>query len=135
MEPQLVSDLAICIVAAWLMGVLAQVTRQPLLLAYLVAGFIIGPVGLGLVKEPESLRSVSEIGLILLLFLIGLEIDLKKILGTGKLITVTAATQIIGCSIAGVLFFWAIGYPFSAGKFDALYLGIAAALSSTVIIV
>src|SRR6185436_1482959 len=78
---------------------------------------------------------VSEIGLILLLFLIGLEIDLKKILGTGKLITVTAATQIIGCSIAGVLFFWAIGYPFSAGKFDALYLGIAAALSSTVIIV
>jgi Kef-type K+ transport system membrane component KefB len=135
MEPQLVSDLAICIVAAWLMGVLAQVTRQPLLLAYLVAGFVIGPVGLGLVKRPEALQSVSEIGLILLLFLIGLEIDLKKILGTGKLVSITSISQILGCSVLGIAFFWLIGYPLKPANFDALYLGVAAALSSTVIIV
>src|SRR5436190_194523 len=135
MEAQLVSDLAVCIVAAWLLGVLAQLTRQPLLLAYLVAGFVIGPVGLGFVKRPESLHTISEIGLILLLFLIGLGIDLKKILGVGKPITTTALVQIAGCSALGVLFFWLIGYPLRGGKFDALYLGIACALSSTVIIV
>lgn len=135
MEPQLVSDLAICIVAAWLLAVLAQGLKQPLLLAYLVAGFVIGPVGLNLVKEPESLRTISEIGLMLLLFLIGLEIDLKKILGAGRLITVTSLVQILGCGALGVLFFRLIGYPLGGGRFDALYLGIATALSSTVIIV
>src|SRR4051812_36421096 len=135
MEAQLVSDLAVCIVAAWLLGVLAQVARQPLLLAYLVAGFAIGPSGLGLVKHPESLHTISEIGLILLLFLIGLEIDLKKILGTGKLIMVVSLAQIVGCCLLGILFFWLVGYSQKGIPFNAIYMGVATALSSTVIII
>lgn len=132
---RLVGDLAICIVAAWLCAVGAQLLRQPLLLAYLAAGFIVGPVGFKLVEDNHSIESISEIGLILLLFLIGLEIDLKKIISTGKLITFTAASQIVGCCALGVLFFWASGFPLRLGQFDALYLGVAASLSSTVIIV
>lgn len=135
MEHNVISELAICIVAAWVFGVAAQALKQPLLLAYLVAGFLVGPAGLGLIKDKESVHTISEIGLILLLFLIGLEIDLKKILSTGRLILGTALAQILGSWFLGVIFFWALGFPASGTQLDAMYLGIAAALSSTVIIV
>lgn len=135
MEHQVVGDLAICIVAAWIFGVAAHALRQPLLLGYLIAGFVIGPVGTRLVHERQSIESISGIGLILLLFLIGLEIDLKKIKSAGRLILVTSLAQIFGSWMLGVLFFWALGFPLGDGKLDALYLGVATALSSTVIIV
>jgi Kef-type K+ transport system membrane component KefB len=135
MDHGVIHDLAICIVAAWLLAVLAQVLRQPLILAYLIAGFLIGPVGFRLVMSQQSIATISQVGLILLLFLIGLEIDLKKILGTGKLIIATSTVQILGGCALGIFFFRALGYPLGGGSFDALYLGIAAALSSTVIII
>ena len=135
MEHQVVADLAICIVAAWIFGVVAQVFRQPLLLGYLLAGFVIGPVGTGMIKERHSIETISSLGLILLLFLIGLEIDLKKIKSAGRLILVTSLAQIFGCWALGTAFFYGLGFAFSPGRLDALYLGIACALSSTVIIV
>jgi Kef-type K+ transport system membrane component KefB len=76
-------DIAICIIAAWVMGVFCQAIRQPLLIAYLVAGFAIGPHGFRWVTNAESIETISQIGLSLLLFLIGLEMDLKKMLGVG----------------------------------------------------
>lgn len=135
MEQHVLSDVAICILAAWLLGVAAQMGRQPLLLAYLVAGFLIGPVGFKLVSARESIELISNIGLILLLFLIGLEIDLKKIASAGRPIILTSVTQIFGSWALGTLVFWLAGFSFRDGKLDALYLGVAAALSSTVIIV
>lgn len=135
MEFNLVNDIAICIMVAWLLAVAAQLLRQPLILAYLVAGFAIGPVGFRLVKDEGSIETISGLGLILLLFMIGLEIDLKKMWSAGRIIIVTAITQIVGCFAFGLLFFWKAGFPLERGKLDALYLAIAAALSSTVIIV
>ena len=132
---QLIHDIALCIIAAWALGVLAQFFHQPVILAYLVGGFAIGPAGFGLVHGQESVATISELGLIFLLFMIGLEIDLKKIISAGTSILVTGASQILGGALAGVGFFYLIGFPLTAGKWDALYLGIAAALSSTVIIV
>src|SRR5690349_14792444 len=139
---QLLHDIATCIVAAWVCGVLAKFLRQPILLAYLVGGFVIGPMGLKLVHEKETIQTISELGLIFLLFMIGLEIDLKKIMRAGSAITVTGAVQIIGGCVLGIFVFKLLGFPLGevdvlGGKvrWDALYLGIAAALSSTVIIV
>jgi Kef-type K+ transport system membrane component KefB len=133
---ELVRDLALSILMAWLVGVGAQLLRQPLLLAYLVAGFALGPSGLGWVKSQESIAAIAELGLMFMLFMIGLDIDLKKIIGAGKVIIATATTQILGCCVLGIILFWAIGLPFgTAGRWDALYLGAAASLSSTVIIV
>ena len=132
---QLIHDIALCIIAAWALGVLAQFFHQPVILAYLVGGFAIGPAGFGLVHGQESVAIISELGLIFLLFMIGLEIDLKKIISAGTSILVTAASQILGGTLAGVGFFYLIGFPITVGQWDALYLGIAAALSSTVIIV
>jgi Kef-type K+ transport system membrane component KefB len=132
MEHGLVTDIAVCIIAAWVVAVLSQVARQPLLLAYLAAGFAIGPHALAWVHQ-DSIQTISSIGLALLLFMIGLEIDLKRMLQAGKVILLTAAVQIFGCVLLGWLFFDWIGPAQS--RLEALYLGVAAAMSSTVIIV
>ena len=133
MEQGLVSDIAICIIAAWILAVLSQVLRQPVLLAYLVAGFVIGPHGFQWITNAQDIQTISEIGLSLLLFMIGLEIDLKKMLSAGRVITLTATVQILGCVLLGWLVFDLIG-P-AENRLEALYLGVAAAMSSTVIIV
>ncbi|HET7625620.1 MAG TPA: cation:proton antiporter [Verrucomicrobiae bacterium] len=140
MEHGLIKDVAICIVSAWLVAVGCQAIKQPLLLAYLLAGFAIGPHGLPLgpghtklISSPDSIESISSIGLTLLLFMIGLELDLKKMISAGRIITITAASQILGCLALGWFFFKWIGL--ANGWLEALYMGVGAALSSTVIIV
>jgi Kef-type K+ transport system membrane component KefB len=131
----LIRDITLCILFAWGIGLLAHFFKQPLILAYLVAGFFIGPYGAGWVKSEESISTISELGLIFMLFMIGLEIDLKKIVRAGRVILFAAGGQLIGGCVLGALFFMAIGLPLANGKFDALYLAIACALSSTVVIV
>src|SRR6476661_2199122 len=132
---ELIRDITLCILFAWGLGLLAHFTRQPLILAYLIAGFIIGPFGMGWVKSRESINVISELGLIFMLFMIGLEIDLKKIVRAGKVILFAAGGQLLGGCLLGILFFIGIGLSMGSGHFDALYLCIACALSSTVIIV
>jgi Kef-type K+ transport system membrane component KefB/voltage-gated potassium channel Kch len=132
---ELIRDITLCILFAWGLGLLAHFFRQPLILAYLIAGFFIGPFGMGWVKSQESIQIISELGLIFMLFMIGLEIDLKKIVRAGRVILFAAGGQLIGGCILGVLFFMGIGLSMGGGGFDALYLCIACALSSTVIIV
>src|ERR1019366_8156778 len=131
MEHGLVTDIAICIIAAWVGAVASHVARQPLLLAYLVAGFAIGPHGFKWITDVHDIATISTIGLSLLLFMIGLEIDLKKMLSAGRVITFTALAQILGCCLLGWLVFDLCG-P-THGRLEALYLGVAAAMSSTVI--
>ena len=135
MEHSLVTDIAICIIAAWVVAV-ASVRRcaSLSLLAYLVAGFAIGPNGLKWITNAQSIQKQSpEIGLALLLFMIGLEIDLKKMLSAGRVITLTAGAQILGCVIISWIIFGLIGPAID--HLEALYLAVAAAMSSTVIIV
>ncbi|MGB3490962.1 MAG: cation:proton antiporter [Xanthobacteraceae bacterium] len=131
----LISDITLSILFAWMLGMLAHVARQPLILSYLVGGFVIGPYGIGWVKSEQSISTISELGLIFMLFMIGLEIDLKKIVRAGRVILIAAGGQLIGGCVLGVLMFLAIGLKLGAGRFDALYVAVACALSSTVIIV
>ena len=132
---ELIRDITYSIAAAWLLGLVAQQFRQPILLAYLVAGFALGPAGSGLIASADSISAISELGLIFLLFMIGLEIDLKKIVSAGSSITLTALVQIVAGAILGILFFRLCGFGLGGGAWDALYLGLGGALSSTVIIV
>ncbi len=134
--PNLLHDLALSIGMAWLLGIVAQALRQPPLLAYLLGGFIIGPSALGWLKEVESVEAISELGLLFLLFMVGLEIDLKKIASAGPSITVTAISQILGGFLLGLGLFSLAGFPLGTNhRWDALYLAVACAMSSTVIIV
>jgi Kef-type K+ transport system membrane component KefB len=132
---ELIRDITLCILFAWALGLLAHFFRQPLILAYLIAGFFIGPFGTGWVKSQESISIISALGLIFMLFMIGLEIDLKKIVRAGRVILVAAGGQLAGACLLGILFFAGMGFSMGGGRFDALYLCIACALSSTVIIV
>jgi Kef-type K+ transport system membrane component KefB/voltage-gated potassium channel Kch len=131
---QLIQDITFSIVTAWILGVCAQFFRQPPILAYLAAGFLLGPSGLHWVRSEESIHVISELGLILMLFMIGLEIDLKKIVRAGSVIVVAALVQIGGTCLLGIAFFRLV-LPLGGEHWDPLYLGVAAALSSTVIIV
>src|SRR6201994_4717789 len=132
---ELIRDITYCILFAWGVGFPAPFSRQPLILAFLIAGFFIGPFGMGWVKSQESISIISELGLIFMLFMIGLEIDLKKIIRAGRVILFAALGQLVGGCLLGVPFFIGIGLSLGGGHFDALYLCIACALSSTVIIV
>ena len=126
-------DIALSIIAAWVLGVICQVGRQPLLLAYMAAGFLIGPRGFKWISSPDSTQAIAHLGLILLLFMIGLEIDLKKMMSAGKVILITAICQITGGIALGWLFFRWTGM--SSDWLEGLYLAVAVAMSSTVIIV
>jgi len=116
---ELIGDITLCILFAWVLGLLAHFFRQPLILAYLVAGFFIGPFGVGLVKSQESISVISELGLIFMLFMIGLEIDLKKIVRAGRVILFAAGGQLVGGCALGILFFWGIGRSMGGGTFKA----------------
>ena len=130
------SDIGTAIVAATAVALLARAFRQPLILGYLLAGVAVGPaMGLGLVKDRESIELISEIGLILLLFIIGLEMDLQKLRSAGRSLVLAGTLQFPLCVGLGLAFAVALGFALGGGRFDALYAAVAMALSSTMIVV
>ena len=132
----LISSVGIAILAATIMAYIGNVLKQPLLLAYIAAGIVIGPrIGLGLVKDINDIETISHFGLILLLFLIGLEIDIKKLKESGKSLLVSGLSQFPITALMGVGFFLLLGYTFGDGKYDLLYLAACCSLSSTAIVV
>ena len=132
----LLSSVGISISVAAALAFVGNWIRQPLLLAYLLAGVLIGPrIGLGLISDQASIETVSEIGLILLLFIIGLELDLKKLLAAGKPVLVTGILQFPLCVALGLAFFIPFGFQMSGGDFGLLYLAVCLAISSTMIVV
>ena len=132
----LLSSVGLCISVAAALAFIGNWLRQPLLLAYLLAGVLIGPqIGLGLISDQASIQTVSEIGLILLLFIIGLELDLNKLLAAGKPVLVTGILQFPLCVALGLAFFIPFGFRMSGGDFGLLYLAVCLAISSTMIVV
>lgn len=135
-EVDLLANIGLAIVTATAFALLAKALKQPLLLAYLAAGLVLGPrIGFGLIQDEASITLISEIGLILLLFIIGLEIDLKKLLSAGKTLIISGISQFLICVALGIGFFLLLGFQLGSGRFDALYLAVAMALSSTMIVV
>jgi Kef-type K+ transport system membrane component KefB/voltage-gated potassium channel Kch len=133
-----IRNIALCIVAASLLGLLMRALRQPLILGYLLAGVIIGPLGVGAITDQREIVEIAEIGLILLLFMIGLEIDLKRMLAAGRLVVVTGLVQVPICLGLGYLAFRGLaagGQNVGSGDYFALYAGFAIAISSTMIVV
>ncbi|TMC00186.1 MAG: cation:proton antiporter, partial [Chloroflexi bacterium] len=131
----LLSSIGICVGAAAVLAVVGWRLRQPLILAYLVTGVVIGPVGFNWVKNQESIQTVAEIGLILLLFIIGLEIDLKKLSSAGLPVLLTGALQVPICIALGLGFFYLLGVRNSGGNYALLYLAACMSLSSTLVVV
>ncbi|HEY7142015.1 MAG TPA: cation:proton antiporter [Methylomirabilota bacterium] len=131
----LLTSIGFSIIVAAVLAFLARRLNQPLILGYILAGAVLGPhVGFHVVSDEASIELIAEIGLILLLFLIGLEISLPRLLQAGRAITVTGLLQAPIC--AGLA--WLVLGPVVAtngGQFDRLYLAVASAMSSTLIVV
>lgn len=126
-------DLAVCIGAGWVLGLAAHWLKQPVLLGYLLAGFLVGPKALNLVGEPAEVAHIAELGLVLLLFLLGLEMDFKKLRGLGRLVLTTAVTQVVGSGLLAFAVFWVLLHSLEGWGLEALYAAVAASLSSTII--
>ena len=132
----LLQDIGIAVIAATVLGLAAQLARQPVILGYLVAGALIGPaVGFGWVADVENIEIISEIGLILLLFVIGLEMNPGQVLAAGRQLLVAGLGQFPLCVALGVGVFAALGHGLMGNHADGLYFAIACALSSTAIVV
>jgi Kef-type K+ transport system membrane component KefB len=131
----LLSSIGICVGAAALLALVGWRFRQPLILAYLVTGVVIGPHGLNFVTDQASIATVAEIGLILLLFIIGLEIDIKKLASAGPAVLLTGALQVPICIGLGLGFFYLIGVRNTGGSYSLLYLAACMSLSSTLVVV
>jgi Kef-type K+ transport system membrane component KefB/Trk K+ transport system NAD-binding subunit len=132
----LLYDIGIAVIAATLFGLVAHWLRQPILLGYLIAGALVGPeLGFGLVHGGESIEIISEMGLILLLFIIGLELNVKEVLAAGRQLLVAGFGQFLICAALGAAVFALCGMGLSGKNSDGLYLALMCALSSTAIVV
>jgi Kef-type K+ transport system membrane component KefB len=139
--PSLVHDIGISLLAAGALGVIFTRLKIPSIAAFLLAGILIGPIGLGLVTDPENVDTIAQLGFILLLFLIGLEIDFKKILGSGKAIILSGLLQypltiLFGMGAVKLMLLLGIGGTLlSESPFAAVYIGVIIAGSSTLLVV
>jgi Kef-type K+ transport system membrane component KefB len=132
----LLRDIGLGIVFAAAAAHAARLLRQPLILGYVLGGVLLGTqLGFGLVTDQASIELISEIGLILLLFIIGLEINVRELAHMGKALFALGFLQFAVCVALGMAFFKPLGYSIGGGNFDLLYLAVALALSSTLIVV
>lgn len=131
MHAHLLQDIGLCVVAATALAFAARLLRQPLILAYIGAGLIIGPPGFRWVRDEASISQISELGLAFLLFIVGLEIDLKHLIRSGKTSAILGTLQVAGCALLG----WGAALALGFRGLPAAYLGIATAFSSTMIVV
>jgi glutathione-regulated potassium-efflux system ancillary protein KefC len=99
------------------------------IIGYLAAGLLIGPFGLGLVSDPETILHFAEFGVVLMLFLVGLELEPQRLWALRRPIFGWGALQVLGCAAVLGLVGWLLGAPWKLAVVAALGL----ALSSTAI--
>src|SRR5690606_12016174 len=91
------TGIAVAFVAAAALALVCERVGLPSIAGFIFAGLLVGPVGLGLVTEPEQIETIAGLGLVLLLFLIGLELDLRALLASGRTLIVTGLLQVPIC--------------------------------------
>ena len=130
---KLVSDLALILISAGVTTIIFKLLRQPLVLGYIVAGFLVGP-HLNIFPTVADIANIevwSEIGIIFLLFGLGLEFSFKKLFSVGSKAFVTALLEIVAMIAVGVL----LGFVMNWDLMQSIFLGGMLAMSSTTIII
>lgn len=126
-------DLAILMLFAGVTIIIFTRLKQPIVLGYMVAGFLIGPYFIkpGLISDRESIETLSQLGVIFLMFCLGLEFSIRRLFSVGATAFTVALLEIVVMVWLG----HEIGRFFGWGKMDTLFLGALLAMSSTTIIV
>mmetsp|Transcript_137204 Transcript_137204/g.273831 ORF Transcript_137204/g.273831 Transcript_137204/m.273831 type:complete len:735 (-) Transcript_137204:239-2443(-) len=133
----LLVHIAFCVLGAGTIAFMVYMLNQPLILGYLLGGVLIGPIGLKIVKSHEDIATLSSLGLIFLLFMVGLELNVRELLKMGRLVLLTGALQFPICAGIQIAIFsglQAVGLNFGKGDYAALYCGMSCAISSTMIV-
>ena len=130
--PALFFDLALILVTAGLTTVIFKWLKQPVVLGYIIAGFLIGPnfEWFPVINDHTSVETWSEIGMVFMLFGIGLEFSFKKLKKVGGTVGVTALTELVTMCIVGYLLGKVLGWS----QMDCIFLGAMLSISSTTII-
>lgn len=124
------SELSLIIVLAMAVALCMRVIRQPLIIGHILTGILIGPSVLHLIKAPETIEVFSNIGIALLLFIIGLGLNLKVVREVGKVAAIIGGVQIFLTAAIG----YASSLAFGFNKTEAIFLAVAYSFSSTIII-
>ncbi|WP_458746799.1 cation:proton antiporter domain-containing protein [Candidatus Nitrosocosmicus sp. T] len=129
---QILQDFATIMIIAAVMTIISYKLKQPLILGYIGAGIIIGPhtPPFSFISNVEVLNLFAEIGIILLLFTVGMEFPIRNLRKIGKRATIITVAEQIGTLIAG--FF--VGQALNMSFYDSLFLAVALSVSSTVVI-
>jgi Kef-type K+ transport system membrane component KefB len=134
--PPIVTSIAFAFIAAAVLAILCERIRLPSIAAFIFAGLVIGPVGLELIHEPEQIETIAGLGLVLLLFLIGLELDLNALLASGRTLIVTGLLQVpLTVGLAFAVFVATSALGLGTGLYPPLYLALACGFSSTLLVV
>ncbi|PWG80875.1 cation:proton antiporter [Pararcticibacter amylolyticus] len=131
--PQLITDLGLIMAAAAITTLIFKLIKQPLVLGYIIAGFLVGPhfKFIPTVAEEESISTWAEIGVIFLLFSLGLEFSFKKLAKVGAAASVTGVTEAVIMLLIGYLTGQLMGWTLM----DSIFLGGILSISSTTIII
>ena len=124
-------QIAAILLIATVLGALFTRFRQPLIVAFIAVGVLVGPVGLGWVQAGGEIVLLADLGIAILLFLVGLKLDLHLIRTTGKVALVTGLGQVLFTSLVG----YALARVLGLAHLPALYVAVALTFSSTIIIV
>ena len=125
-------DIAIVIVVSACLAWLTLLTRQPIIIAYIITGVALGPWGLKIVQEIDFIDQVSRLGVTLLLFLVGLVLHPKRILDLFKqTILVTVAACLIFSVLSALFAFIVVGFS----TLESIIVGLALMFSSTILVV
>jgi len=127
----LLTEIGIILIFATILAFVVKFFRQPLVPAYILAGLILGPLGLGIIKDSESIRILSEFGIAFLLFAVGLEIDIKKLKEIGLAASLGGLLQVAFVFFAGFFIASKLGFA----QFESIILGLVLAFSSTMIVI
>lgn len=127
----LLFDLGIIALFATILAYISRAVKQPIIVAYIIAGLIIGPIGLGLITDSANIAILSELGIAFLLFTIGIETEVSKLLRIGKTIVIGAVLQVALTVFATFTVMQFLGVGFT----EAVYVALIVAFSSTAVIV
>ena len=125
------TDLTIVISLAAFTTIVFRLLKQPPILAYILTGIILGPLTLIHINDAEAMRSLAEIGITLLLFMLGLELRFSELKSVGKISIITGIGQIVFTTVIGFLIATFLGFS----PIASFYIAIALTFSSTIIIV
>ena len=129
-EPVLISTIAIGLTAAFVGGLLARRIGLPAIVGYILAGLVIGPFTPGLVADPTVATELAELGVILLMFGVGIQFSIHDLLAVRSIAIPGALIQTIVASVLGV----ALGSALGWGPGGGLVLGLAVSIASTVVL-